>query len=94
MVEQIASHVAPEGTTLREVTAEDVIELKLEDKFPLWTAAQSETVLAMDSSLAQANGLDFRPLTDSVDDVTSWWGERAWPKRWLTSADEARLLEK
>ena len=94
MVEQIASHLAPEGTTLREVTAEDVIELKLEDKFPLWTAAQSETVLAMDSSLAQANGLDFRPLTDSVDDVTSWWGERAWPKRWLTSADEARLLEK
>ena len=94
MVEQIASHVAPEGTTLREVTAEDVIELKLEDKFPLWSGAQSETVLAMDSSLAQANGLDFRPLTDSVDDVTSWWGERAWPKRWLTSADEARLLER
>jgi 2'-hydroxyisoflavone reductase len=94
MVDQIASHVAPEGTTLREVSVEDILELKLEDKFPLSSGAQSENVLAMDSALAQANGLDFRPLSDSVDDVTSWWGDRAWPARWLTSADEARLLEK
>jgi 2'-hydroxyisoflavone reductase len=93
MVDQIASHVAPEGTTLREVSVEDVLELKLENRFPLSTGAQSENVLAVDSSLAQANGLDFRPLSDSVDDVTSWWGERAWPAQWLTSADEARLLE-
>jgi 2'-hydroxyisoflavone reductase len=94
MVEQIASHVAPEGTTLREVNPDDIIELKLEDKFPLSSGATSEKVLALDSSLAQTKGLDFRPLTDSVDDVSSWWGERAWPASWLTSGDEARLLEK
>jgi 2'-hydroxyisoflavone reductase len=94
MVEQIASHVAPDGTTLRVVDADDVIDSELADKFPLWTGAQSENVLALDSSLALANGLDLRPLTDSVDDVTSWWGDRAWPAHWLTSADEARLLEK
>jgi len=94
MVDQIASHVAPEGTTLREVSADDVSALKLDDKFPLWSGAKSETVLAMDSALAQANGLDFRPLADSVDDVVSWWGDKAWPDRWLTSADEARLLDR
>jgi 2'-hydroxyisoflavone reductase len=94
MVDQIASHVAPESTTLREVNAEDVAALKLDDKFPLWSGAKSETVLAMDSTLALANGLDFRPLTDSVDDVTSWWGNRSWPTRWLTSADEAQLLDR
>jgi len=94
MVDQIASRVAPEGTTLREVSADEVIAQRLEDKFPLWSGAKSENVLAMDSSLAQANGLDFRPLSDSVDDVTSWWNERTWPEQWLTSDDEARLLEK
>jgi len=94
MVDQIASHVAPEGTTLREVSADNVSALNLDDKFPLWSGAKSETVLAMDSALAQANGLDFRPLTDSVDDVVSWWGEKAWPPRWLTSADEAQLLDR
>jgi 2'-hydroxyisoflavone reductase len=94
MVEQIAAHIAPAGTTLREVAAEDVLEAKLEDKFPLWSGAQSENVLAVDSTLALANGLDLRPLSDSVDDVTTWWGERAWPAQWLTSADEVRLLAK
>lgn len=94
MVDQIASHVAPPGTTLREVNVEDVIELDLGEKFPLSTGSTNETVLALDSALAQANGLDFRPLTDSVDDVTSWWGDRTWPDEWLSSADEARILEK
>ena len=93
MVEQVASHVAPAGTTLREVSADRVEALQLEDKVPLWTGAQSENVLALDSSLAISHGLDFRPLSDSVDDVTTWWGDRAWPTRWLTSDDEARLLD-
>jgi 2'-hydroxyisoflavone reductase len=94
MVDQIASHLAPAGTTLQEVSAEDVAELRLEEKFPLWTGPTSETVLAIDSALAQSNGLDLRPLTDSIDDVTTWWGEREWPATWLTSADEARILQK
>ncbi|MHB8379286.1 MAG: NAD-dependent epimerase/dehydratase family protein [Acidimicrobiales bacterium] len=94
VVDQIASHVAPEGTTLREVSGEDVVALKLDEKFPLWSGAKSETVLALNSALALANGLDFRPLTDSVDDVSSWWGDRAWPTHWLTSTDEVQLLDR
>ncbi len=92
MVEQIAAHVAPSGTTIHEVSAERVIELHLAGKFPLWTGAQSDKLLTLDSSLAISCGLDLRPLSDSVDDVTSWWGERAWPEHWLTGAEEARLL--
>jgi 2'-hydroxyisoflavone reductase len=94
MVDQIASHVAPAGTTLREVRAEEVLAARFEGKFPLWSGARSEHILAIDSTLALSNGLDLRPISDSVDDVASWWGERAWPERWLTSADEAGLLEK
>lgn len=92
MVQQIAAHLAPPGTTIREVSVERVVELDLAGKFPLWTGGESENVLALDSSLALANGLDLRPFSDSVDDVTSWWGERAWPEHWLTHADETRLL--
>jgi 2'-hydroxyisoflavone reductase len=92
MVEQIAAHVAPSGTTIHEVSAERVLELHLAGRFPLWTGAESENLLTLDSSLAISCGLDLRPLSDSVDDVTSWWGERAWPEHWLTGADEARLL--
>lgn len=92
MVEQIASLHAPPETTIREVSAERVLEFNLAHKFPLWTGRDSENVLALDSSLALANGLDLRPLSDSLDDVTLWWGERAWPEHWLTSTDETRLL--
>lgn len=92
MVEQIATHLAPPGTTIHEVNAERVVELHLASKFPLWTGAESENLLAVDSSLALSCGLDIRPFTDSVDDVTTWWGDRAWPEHWLTSADETRLF--
>jgi 2'-hydroxyisoflavone reductase len=91
-VEQIAAHSAPAGTTVHEISVERVLELKLAGKFPLWTGGESENLLALDSSLALSNGLDLRPLSDSVDDVTSWWDERAWPDHWLTGADETRLL--
>jgi hypothetical protein len=49
--------------------------------------------LALDSSLAIERGLDLRPLDDSVDDVLEWWGDRPWPANWLTSDEEASLLE-
>ncbi|HVA70567.1 MAG TPA: NAD-dependent epimerase/dehydratase family protein [Acidimicrobiales bacterium] len=94
MVEQIATHLASPGTTIHEVNAERVVELHLASKFPLWTGAESENMLTLDSSLALSCGLDLRPLNDSVDDVTTWWGERAWPEHWLTSEDETRLLER
>ncbi len=91
MVEQIADHVAPAGTSLVEVSAEAVRDAGLTGKFPLWVP-ESDSLLALGSALALANGLGLRPLTDSVDDVLAWWDERPWPTRWLTGAEEARLL--
>jgi 2'-hydroxyisoflavone reductase len=91
-IERIAAQIAPEETTIREVSVESVAEAGLEGKFPLWSP-DSETVLALDSSLAIEHGLDLRPLEDSVEDVVSWWAERPWPTRWLTNDEEARLLE-
>jgi 2'-hydroxyisoflavone reductase len=91
-IEQIVAQIAPKDTTLREISVENVAETGLGRKFPLW-GPDSETVMALDSSLALENGLDLRPLEDSVEDVVSWWGERPWPEQWLTSDEEARLLE-
>jgi 2'-hydroxyisoflavone reductase len=88
LIEQVAAHVAPPGTTLREVKVGRAE--RLAGKFPLW--GTYEHVLALDSSLALSNGLDLRPLEDSVDDIVEWWSDRAWPEQWLASADEARLL--
>jgi len=93
MVEQIVAHVAPEGSVVREVSSTAVREAKLAGKFPLWSGDESGNILALDSSLAIASGLDLRPLNESIDDVTAWWGNREWPGHWLTSDDEARLLD-
>lgn len=91
-IEEISALIAPTNTTIREISGESVAETGLGRKFPLWSP-DSETVLALDSSLAREHGLDLRPLEDSVEDVVSWWGERPWPEQWLTSGEEARLLE-
>jgi nucleoside-diphosphate-sugar epimerase len=91
-IEEIAAHIAPPGTTLREISVENVADSGLGRKFPLWSP-DVETIMALDSSLARDRGLDVRPLDDSVDDVVAWWGERPWPDQWLTSNEEARLLE-
>jgi 2'-hydroxyisoflavone reductase len=90
LLEQVAAHVAPPGTTLQGVTLEQQRAVRLRGKFPLW--GTYEHVLALDSSLAISKGLDLRPLEDSVDDVVEWWNDRAWPEQWLTSDEEARLL--
>ena len=92
MIAAIASHVAPEGTTLHEVSPEHVIEEKLAGKFPFWTGKRSSNTLALSSARAIAKGLELRPLEESIDDVTSWWGDREWPTNWLSDVDEARLL--
>lgn len=91
-IEQIASQIAPKDTTIREISVESVAESGLGRKFPLWSP-DIETIMALDSSLALQHGLDLRPLDDSVEDVVAWWGERPWPNEWLTSDEEARLLE-
>jgi 2'-hydroxyisoflavone reductase len=91
-IEQIATQIAPPGTTLREISVEGVAEARVGRKFPLWSP-DPDPIMALDSSLALEHGLDLRPLEDSVEDVLSWWGERPWPDQWLTSDQEARLLE-
>ncbi|MHB2027232.1 MAG: NAD-dependent epimerase/dehydratase family protein [Acidimicrobiales bacterium] len=92
VVENIATLVAPTGTTLREIDPREIVATNLGSKFPLWGGGASDAVLSLNSGLALAHGLDLRPLSDSVEDVTSWWGERAWPDNWLSARDEARLL--
>jgi 2'-hydroxyisoflavone reductase len=91
-MEVVAATFAPSDTTLVEVSAERISDAGLEDKFPLWSGAATENLMALDCSLALSLGFDARPLSDSVEDVLEWWGERTWPERWLAAADEARLL--
>ncbi len=89
VIEAVAAHVAPVGTTLHQVTVGRA--QRLGGKFPLWSPT-SENVLALDSALALSQGLDLRPLESTVDDVLEWWGDRAWPEQWLTPEEESRLL--
>jgi 2'-hydroxyisoflavone reductase len=94
-VEAIARYIAPEGTSVSVVSPDVVRNDHLTDKFPLWSEGESANyILALDSSLAIAHGLDLRPLEDSVDDVLAWWGEREWRAHWLTSDEESRLLRR
>jgi 2'-hydroxyisoflavone reductase len=90
-IEEIATHIAPANTVLREVSAEKVAEAKLSRRFPLWSP-QPENVMALDSSMALSEGLSLRPLPDSVDDVVEWWADRPWPENWLNAERETRLL--
>ncbi len=93
MVEAVARLVAPIDTAVSVVPPEDVRASQLSDKFPLWSGGERENYIsALDSSLAISSGLDLRPLEDSVDDVLAWWGDRAWPERWLTLDQEVALL--
>jgi nucleoside-diphosphate-sugar epimerase len=92
VVEQVVRHVAPTDTEVVEVPAGVVDGTDLGNRFPLWSGAHSETVLAMDPTKAIAAGLSCRPLTESIDDVLAWWGDRPWPEHWLDADTEAGLL--
>jgi 2'-hydroxyisoflavone reductase len=91
LVDAIARHVAPEDTFITIVRPDDVSADGLASKFPLWSP-DIENVSALDSSLALSQGLQLRPLEDSVDDVVEWWDDGDWPARWLTSDEEVGLL--
>ncbi len=92
MVQRLAQHLAPQGSTVREVDPDRVLQAGLEAKFPLWSGPESENALCVDNASALSQGLTLRPLSQSADDVVDWWGEREWPTHWLTSAQEAQLL--
>jgi 2'-hydroxyisoflavone reductase len=91
-VERVAAHVAPAGTSVVEIDPAAIESAGLAGRFPLWTGTQIEPAMAVDPSKALANGLSLRPLTESVDDVVSWWGDREEPAHWLSPKDEAALL--
>jgi 2'-hydroxyisoflavone reductase len=94
-VEAIARQVAPAGTTVSVVSPDDVRNDNVASKFPLWSDGESANYIsALDNRLAISEGLDLRPLEDSVDDVLSWWGDNEWPKRWLTTTEEDHLLRR
>lgn len=88
----IAEQIAPNETTLVEVSARHVSSHHLDSRFPLWSGPQSETVLDLDSTKALSAGLTLRPLNESVDDVLAWWDDRDWPSWWLTREQEAMLV--
>jgi 2'-hydroxyisoflavone reductase len=92
MVEQIVAHCGPDGTSVKVIDPDVVIASSLADKFPLWSGKEVNNSMAVNSSLAMSNGLDLRPLGESIDDVIAWWGERAWPEHWLTTEQEASFL--
>ena len=92
VLSRIARHVAPALTSLIEIDPTRVTELKMEDKFPLWTGLLSETMLAMNNEKALSLGLTLRSLEESVDDTANWLGDQTWPSEWLTASEEERLL--
>jgi hypothetical protein len=92
VVEQIARHVGPPGTSIVEIGPEAVEGRNLAGKFPLWSGPTNELAMEMDPSAAIAAGLTLRRLEDSVGDVVTWWQDRPWPGQWLTGEEEATLL--
>jgi 2'-hydroxyisoflavone reductase len=93
MVEAVARHVGPPGTTIVEIDPKDVDRLGFEGRFPLSSGHAGETLLSMDPSKALSAGMALRPLTESIDDVVGWWSDRAWPDTWLTGEEEQALIE-
>jgi 2'-hydroxyisoflavone reductase len=99
-VEAVARRVGPPGTTVVEVDPQAVVDAGLAQRFPLWSGPPEADalhagvvgMLSMDPSKALAAGLTLRPLTESVDDVVAWWGERPWPDHWLAEDAETALL--
>jgi len=92
VVEEVARLVAPAGSEVVEVPAEDVAAAGLDGAFPLWSGAQPEAALSMDPAAALAAGLSPRSLADSVADTAAWWNGREWPGQWLTADAESALL--
>lgn len=91
-IERIAEMVAPPDTKLMEISYEHIARHHLDNRFPLWSGANRETIMTIDSSKAIAAGLRCRDLRDSVDDTVAWWSDRAEPSSWLTREQESMLI--
>ncbi len=96
-LETIASSVAPEGTTLRWVDSDFLLEAKLDDSaLPLWPGADPDMLMmTADPAAALATGLTIRPLAETVRDTLAWTRTVEQPeKAGISAADETALLEK
>jgi len=63
---------------------------------PLWLpwSVPQRALMNIDSSRAQAAGLTYRPLDDSIAECLSWQTERrGWPSSWLSPQRERELLD-
>ena len=94
VLEKIASHIAPAGTELVEVSPDEVVKFELGAKLPLWSGVESRTASAVNPAAALSVGLKYRALENTVDDVLAWWGERPWPSHWLKPEEELQLLSR
>lgn len=92
VIQTISEQVSPSDTRLVEISPRHIKSHHLETRFPLWSGSNSETALAVDPAKAVAAGLTFRDLSDSVEDVIEWWGDREGPSWWLTREQEAMLV--
>jgi 2'-hydroxyisoflavone reductase len=85
VLERIATHVAPSGTTLVEIDPERLSDPSWRQKFPLWTGALPDNALTFSNARALSLGLTLRSLEESVDDTAAWFGSREWPAQWLVN---------
>jgi 2'-hydroxyisoflavone reductase len=92
VIESISEQVSPDATRLVDISPRHIKSHHLESRFPLWSGVTSETVMAVDPAKALAAGLTLRALSESVEDVMSWWDDREAPSWWLTREQEAMLV--
>lgn len=92
VMKEISDQVSPNDTRLVEISPGPIKSHHLDTRFPLWTGSTSETAQAVDPAKAVAAGLTLRDLSDSVEDVIQWWGDREAPNWWLTREQEEMLV--
>lgn len=77
LLDVIVATVAPPGTVL------DWVDLSEEDaklasaSCPMWHGPESNALMTMDSAAAVANGLKFRPLSETITDTLGWLNEQS-----------------
>jgi 2'-hydroxyisoflavone reductase len=96
-LQAIVSAVAPDGTSLRWVNGQWLLEEQLDDTaLPLWPGADPDVLMmTADPAAALATGLTIRPLAETARDTLTWTRTVEQPaKPGISAADELALLEK